>query len=319
MKYVRNARSRRAIWYASLIVATLVVLSFVVVRFVPTNVGQTNCAGKQGSAACTSTGGEPRTKAIVTGGTVHSSKTDLKTPVQTEQSTPVSTRTPAPAWRLVWNDEFNGQALDTSKWTALAGGKFYTPATAEYYAPDDTYTQNGLVLKSEQRSYNGYNYTSGGVSSQGKFSFLYGKVEWKEQLPRGKGLWPAIWLMPADGSGQYEIDMLELVGNNTFSMYMNYHWQNASGHDQENMTRFAGPDFSADYHTFALQWTLGKMEWLVDGVVEKTITNNVLNVPMYMYMNTAVGSSATWPGLPDSTTVFPQYTKISYVRVYKAA
>jgi len=322
MKYVRGAKPHGVFWFVSLLIVTLVALAFAVERFTLADDASvasvpSGCQGQHVAPSCKAVNGIAKKKAMSPA--THTPATDIKTPVQAGQTSPTPTATSSTAWQLVWNDEFNGAALDTAKWTALNGGKFYTPATSEYYAPDDTYTQNGLIMKSEQRSYNGFNYTSGGVSSQGKFSFLYGKVEWREQLPRGKGLWPAIWLMPADGSGRYEIDMLELVGNNPFSMYMNYHWQNADGHDHENMTRYAGPDFSADFHVFALQWTPDKMEWLVDGVVEKTITSNILNVPMFMYMNTAVGSNGTWPGLPDGATVFPQYTKISYVRVYKAA
>ncbi len=216
------------------------------------------------------------------------------------------------SWRLVWDDEFNSSTLDTTKWTPLTGGDHYTPVTSEYYAPDDTYIQNGLVLKSERRSYNGFDYTSGGVSSYDKFSLLYGKIEWRAQLASGRGLWPALWLMPENGGQQFEIDMMELLGDNPNSIFMTHHWQ-----DQYNGTKFTGPNFSAGFHTFDLQWTPRKLEWLVDGVIKKTATTNIPNIPMFMYMNTAIGAQGTWPGPPDKTTVFPQYTTISYVRVYQ--
>ncbi len=222
-------------------------------------------------------------------------------------------------WNLVWSDDFKRSTLDTTKWTALSGGGFYTPATSEYYAADDTYTKNGLMLKSERRSYNGYNYTSGGVSSQDKFSLLYGKIEWKARLVKGNGFWPAIWLMPQDGSGRFEIDALELLGNSPHTLYMTNHWVDKSGSDQQDMTTFNGPDFSSGYHIFTLQWLPNELDWLIDGVVQKKVTANIANIPMFMYINTAIGANGTWPGPPDAKTVFPQYTTIKYVHVYKLA
>jgi len=220
-------------------------------------------------------------------------------------------------WNLVWSDDFKSSTLDTTKWTALNGGGFYTPATSEYYAPDDTYTQNGLVLKSERRAYNKYNYTSGGVSSRDKFSLLYGKIEWQARLAKGRGLWPAIWLMPQDGSGRFEIDALEMLGDNPHSLYMTNHWVDQGGNDQQDMTTFSGPDFGAAFHVFDVQWLPGEIDWLIDGVVQKKVTANISNIPMYMYINTAVGANGTWPGAPDGSTIFPQYTTINYVHVYQ--
>ncbi|KPQ41012.1 MAG: Glycosyl hydrolase family 16 [Candidatus Methanoperedens nitroreducens] len=74
------------------------------------------------------------------------------------------------------------------------------------------------------------------------------------------------------------------------------------------------PDFSSDYHTFAIEWQPGLIRWIIDGKERFRSTLYVPDIPMYLYLNTAVGGN--WPGDPDSTVVFPQYYYIDYVRVY---
>jgi len=327
-KHARTLKQRGILWLISLIILILFLCPAIAGQIQIPGVNSagntTTMCGKQRTTSfceiAAHTAGHSTTKATTDSSHTATSITKTPSPKGNVPTLQKPTSDPNAGWQLVWSDEFNSPTLDTTKWTALDGGHFYTPPTAESYAPNDTYIQpgQGLVFKSEKRSYSGYDYTSGGVSSQGKFSLLYGKIEWREQLPQGKGIWPTIWLMPENGSTAYEIDMLELVGNDPHTLYMNYHWQDANGNTQQNMTHLNGPDFSAGFHTFDLQWTAGSLGWSIDGVVEKTITSNILNTPMFMYMNTAVGGNGTWPGLPDSTTVFPQYTKISYVRVYKA-
>ncbi len=310
---------QRAMWIISLIVITFFSFTLVKGRF-PLSGGNFSekaydiCSGQSTGISCKINYDKLNTSS-------HNSSSSTKAPPLKELTKPVQTSKSmtSTTWKLRWNDEFNGPTLDTTKWTVLNGGKFYTPATSEYYAPDDTYIQNNaLILKSEQRSYNGFKYTSGGISSQDKFSLLYGKIEWREQLPKGQGLWPAIWLMPESGAALLEVDLLELIGSNPHDILMNYHWQDSSGDKQQNMTHFIGPDFSASAHVFDLQWTPGELDWYIDGVLKKTVTSNVSNMPMFIYINTAVGADGTWPGLPDNTTVFPQYTKIDYIRVYQA-
>ena len=322
-KYARTAKQRTILWLISLIILTFFL--YPMITGLTTGVSSVNhakptCETPQSINFCIAAS-QATTHKITRITEVSSHITTQPTTTPSVSNTSVS-RTPTTntAWNLVWSDDFSSPTLDTTKWTALDGGHFYTPPTSENYAPDDTYIQpgQGLIFKSEKRSYNGYNYTSGGVSSRGKFSFLYGKLECREQLPQGKGLWPAIWLMPANGSSTNEIDLLELVGSNTHDLQMNYHWLDASGNRQQSITHFTGADFSADYHTFDLEWTPNALIWSIDGSVVKTVNTDILSIPMFLYINTAIGANGTWPGLPDSTTSFPQYTKVSYVRVYKA-
>ena len=109
---------------------------------------------------------------------------------------------------------------------------------------------------------------------------------------------------------------MELLGNDPTTYYMSQHFGTATNHGMYSW-QYTGPDFSADFHTFAIEWQPGVIRWLLDGQVLTTSTSNVPDVPMYLILNTAVGG--TWPGNPDGTTVFPQYHDIDYVRVYRDA
>jgi len=215
---------------------------------------------------------------------------------------------------VLWQDEFNGTSLDTTKWSLLKGGHFYTPASQETYTSDNVSVHDGsLNIASKAQQRDGYAFTSGGVSSQGKFSFLYGRVDWRVKFPSGNGLWPALWLIPQDGQSMYEIDVAEFFGNTPDSLLMNSHWT-AGNKDNENATMTTVSNLSADFHTISLIWEPNEIDWLMDGTLRKISTSHIPNTPMFFYMNTAIGSYA---GYPDSTTSFPQTFAIDYVRVSK--
>ena len=224
------------------------------------------------------------------------------------------------AWRLAWHDEFEGSAVDTSKWR-VENLHLIKNNELQYYAPDDVYLQDGmLVLRSQKRVYWGYDsngqwgrydYTSGLVESKGRFAWTFGRIEMRAKLPSTQGIWPAHWMMPTSGGWPPEIDIMELLGHAPQAVYMTHHWgtwPNVQSHGGV----YIGPNFAADYHTFALDWQPGRMDWYVDGVVRFTSQTNVPSEPFYVILNTAVGGA--WPGNPDGTTVFPQYHRIDYVR-----
>lgn len=216
-----------------------------------------------------------------------------------------------PKWVMVWNDEFDGSALDQTKWNIINEP---SPRNNElhYYTPDDVYLEDGLLkLRSQKREYKGSHYTSGGVTSEGKFHFQYGKVEIRAKLPRGQGIWPAHWAPPIDNA-PYEIDITEMLGHEPNKIYLTSHWL---GENKKQFSKaYKGPDYSQDFHTFSIEWEPGKIRWLIDGIERHSITEYVQDSPSFLFLNTAVGGN--WPGNPDHTTVFPQYHEIDYVRIY---
>lgn len=218
---------------------------------------------------------------------------------------------------LAFHDEFDGTHLDASRWidSYPDGVRTHSNNEQQYYAPDGYEVRDGrLRLRAERRAMGGMPYTSGMVTTYGKFSQQYGWFEARLRIPRGKGMWPAFWLLPDDKSWPPEIDILEILGHEPDKDYMTNHYKNASGRHEGKGDNYKGPDFSAGYHVFALEWKPDEIIWYVDGVQRYHTTENVPHVPMYVLLNLAVGGD--WPGNPDSTTPFPGNMDIDYVRVY---
>ncbi len=223
----------------------------------------------------------------------------------------------AQPWQLVFADEFTGTSIDTTKWNVRnAPGQFNNEL--QYYSPDEVSVAAGLLtLRSQRRNLGGRQFTSGLVETRGKFAQRYGRVEVRARLPRGQGIWPAHWMLPESGIWPPEIDIMELLGHDPFTVYMTNHWGVLPQHSYRTGS-FTGPDFSQGFHTFAVEWTPTRIEWYVDDVIRFANIQGVpTSEPFYIILNTAVGG--IWPGNPDHTTVFPQFHEIDYVRVFTRA
>jgi beta-glucanase (GH16 family) len=220
-----------------------------------------------------------------------------------------------PAWNLVWSDDFDGQRIDPKKWNIADRAVTNYDGGINSYDPGNVYLENGcLVIRSQCQNADRQLFNSGRVTTKGKFSFLYGKVEIRAQLPGTQGMWPALWLLPYDGSWPPELDMMELLGNDPTRIYMTHHWGKRK-EDLSSQTDFAGPDFTRDFHLFSIEWEPNKIRWLIDGQEKKLATEHVPNKAMYLILNTSVGGD--WPGMPDDSSVFPAFMKVDYVKVYQ--
>lgn len=222
-----------------------------------------------------------------------------------------------PGWVLTFHDEFNGKALDTKKWwDCYWHGRTHGDQELEYYAPDSYEVKSGMLrLRADRREMGGKPYTSGMIESHDKFSQKYGWFEIRTRVPRGKGYWPAFWLLPATKKWPPEIDVLEILDHEPNKVYMTNHWIDDAGKHEANGGSWVGPDFSDDFHVYAVEWKPGEIIWYVDGVERFRSSKGVPDEPMYIVANLAVGGD--WPGYPDATTPFPAYMDIDYIRVYK--
>lgn len=231
----------------------------------------------------------------------------------------------APAeYELSFSDEFDGSKLDAGKWIDQYPdhwGRFHGNNEQQYYAPDSHEIRDGkLILRAQKRALpvaRGRPYTSAMIASQPHFVQTYGWWEMRAKFPAGKGLWPAFWLLPADKSWPPEIDVMEILGHDVRTLHMTFHRKPAApGRMVSTSKSWAGPDFTRDFHTFALEWKAGELIWHVDGVERARYAGaDVPAVPMYCIANLAVGGD--WPGLPDASTPFPSTMEIDYVRVYR--
>lgn len=159
-----------------------------------------------------------------------------------------------------------------------------------------------------------YAYASGMLTSVRRFSLTYGYVEMRARLPRGKGFWPAFWLIPVDRSWPPEIDVMEMLGDDTHTFYTNVHG-GAGGRHSEAQTGIIAPDLASDFHVYAAEWNAREVIFYFDGRrVASQPTPSDMHKPMYLVVNLAMGG---WAGAPDDTTTFPGEFAIDWIRAYR--
>lgn len=247
-----------------------------------------------------------------------------------------------PNWQLFWSDEFNGNQLDETVWSKVHHGnpdngeiQFYTPreenikvsdGTLKLIARKETYTGQGPWMNTPVTR----SYTSGKVESQGKLTFQYGKIEARMKIPRGKGTWPAFWMLgenlfdanvgwPKCG----EIDIME-HGQDFDNLGAAIHTEKYNHTIGTQLTgTYIINDYDIDFHVYGFEWTEDKLSFYVDNDYYFTVTKEQLgdseeawpfDQPFWLILNQAVGGA--WGGTPDDT-LYPHTTEIDWVRVYK--
>ena len=236
-------------------------------------------------------------------------------------------------YKLVWSDEFNsaaGTALDASKWTYDVGGNGWGNSELEYYTNGNANAAmdgNGnLAITVKKESMSGMSYTSSRVKTLGLESWIYGRVEARIKIPKGQGMWPAFWLLGTDINTNSwpacgEIDVMENVGKEPNVVHGSMHGPGYSGGTGPTAQTSLSSPVGDAFHVFAIEWEQNVNRWYVDNTLYSTKTPNdiptgatwVYAHSFFILLNVAVGG--TWPGSPDSTTVFPQQMLVDYVRV----
>ena len=165
-----------------------------------------------------------------------------------------------------------------------------------------------LTIRARSEDLAGRSYTSSRIKSQGRFDFQYGRVDVRAALPKGQGLWPAIWMLGANFTEvgwpmSGEIDIMELVGNNDQRVYGTAHWNNGGVSAPYSPAMFGkafdleSGSFFGEYHVFSLIWTADKLTWLVDDEVyhEMALDDSANLAPFrksfFLIMNVAVGGN----------------------------
>jgi beta-glucanase (GH16 family) len=151
------------------------------------------------------------------------------------------------------------------------------------------------------------------VTTARSFSQRYGYFEMRARMPEGKGLWPAFWLLPADGSWPPEIDVVEMLGHEPDTYYATVHYAEKGAH-KESGAGIKRLKLTTQHVTFGLLWTADELVWYQDDVEVRRAKNPGIDKPMYMLVNLAVGGK--WPGAPDKTTRFPAQMRVDYVRAF---
>ena len=243
-----------------------------------------------------------------------------------------STKIPElPGWKLLWHDEFDGDAINRDNWTFDIGGGGWGNGEAEYYTdrPENARIDDGmLVIEARQEKYEDSYYTSARLKTQGLQSFQYGRIEARIKVPSGDGLWPAFWMLGSSFDGTNwpdcgEIDIMEYVGREPDLIIGTLHgpgYSGALGVSQWNRQEYAIAD---DFHTYAIEWKPDQIDWYYDGEKYHTVTPDdlsgrqwVFDQPFFIILNLAVGGTLGGPIGLD--TVFPAQYYVDYVRVYEA-
>ena len=239
-------------------------------------------------------------------------------------------------YNLMWADEFDAAALNTANWTyetgdGCPGNCGWGNNELQHYREDNASIVNGhLVLTAKKQKYGTSDYTSSRLITKGKKQFKFGRIDIRAALPKGQGIWPALWMLgsnidavswPACG----EIDIMELTGNLPNRVLGTAHYgANVSQHQYSSMSKYlSGTDnFQDEFHVFSINWEVDKIEFLVDDEVFHTVTPATLNGAPYPFnknfffvFNVAVGG--TLPGNPDNSTPFPQSMIVDYIRVFQ--
>lgn len=246
----------------------------------------------------------------------------------------IDNESPLDNWVLQWSDEFTSSEIDSSKWNYDIGtdGDGWGNAELQYYTDriDNSYIEDGnLVLKAIEEEYEGSSYTSARLNTYELQSFRYGKIETRAKLPKGQGLWPAIWLLGNNYSTDDwpycgEIDMVELVGGSDRDniIHGTAHWFNETNDENDSLGEsytLSSGDFADDYHIFSIIWDHESIEWYIDDELYHTVDISPAEFKefsrgFYLIVNVAVGGH--WPGSPDNTTELPQEMYIDYIRYY---
>ncbi len=158
-------------------------------------------------------------------------------------------------------------------------------------------------------------YQSGLITSQRLFSQRYGYFEMRAQPPRGRGMWPAFWLLPADGKWPPEIDVMEMLGDAPATYYVSLHAR-LDGKPLDSITRVPAPDLSAGFHVFGVAWRPDRIRfYLDDTMVHESATPADMHSPMYLLANLAVGGEGSWPGAPTAGLI--GVYRIAWIRAWQ--
>ena len=203
-----------------------------------------------------------------------------------------------------------------------------------------------------KESLHGCGYTSARLKTRRRdgtalFTTLYGRVEIRARVPWGKGLWPALWMLPQDDkyggwAASGEIDLMEIVGEKPHEVLNSIHFGSVYPKRSLITTVHALPGGStvSDWHVYTVEWEPGEIRFYVDGVqtcsyrhwwsCSKTVDGAGVEAkkaadlnpwpapfdqPFYLVMNVAVGGN--FPGAPNADTRFPAELVVDYVRVYE--
>lgn len=237
---------------------------------------------------------------------------------------------------LVWSDDFQYKGLpDSSKWSYDTEGNASGWGNNEYQHYTEKNIENAFVdgeflhIKAIEKKIGKKNYTSARIISKKKGDWLYGKFEIRAKLPEGKGIWPAIWMLPTDWeyggwpeSG--EIDIMEHVGYMPDSVFASVHTESYNHIIGTQKTKgIFLPDCEDEFHTYILEWEENEIRMYVDTIHYFTFNKEntghkewPFDKRFHILLNVAVGGN--WGALKGfDKSIIPCEMTVDFVKVYQ--
>ncbi len=251
-------------------------------------------------------------------------------------STEPSNKEDTSNWNLIWSDEFDYSGLpDSTKWGYDVGGSGWGNNELQYYTlkrdSNARVEKGNLVIEARKEVVGSNYYTSARLISQLAGNWTYGRIEVRAKLPRGKGTWPAIWMLPSNwtyGNGGWpdngEIDIMEHVGYDPGVIHGSIHTNKYYWRINTQKTKTIKiPDVQDEFHIYALEWYADSLSIFIDSLKYFTFNNEhtgwevwPFNKNFHLILNIAIGGD--WGGAQGvDNSIFPQQMLVDYVRVYK--
>ena len=231
--------------------------------------------------------------------------------------------------KLIFSDEFNARMLDLNSWSYELGDG--CPSLCgwgnnefQVYTKSNVSTVNNQLVISATKQEDIYH--SGRITTKDKFEFTYGTIEVKAQLPKGKGLWPAIWMLGHDidsNSWPYcgEIDIMEYVGKSPGEIHTTLHTPESYGQSLNTQITTIN-SIEEGFHVYKTKWDANQIEFFIDNLWVYTFSPEIkndktwpFNKPFYIILNLAIGGNFGGSEVDDS--IFPQHFVVDYVKVYQ--
>ncbi|WP_116951665.1 glycoside hydrolase family 16 protein [Jiangella endophytica] len=236
-------------------------------------------------------------------------------------------------WDLLWADEFDQPGRpDPSRWSYDVGGdgwgndelQFYTDGRLENARVE----QGRLVIEARREDWHDRSFTSARLVSRGKGDWRYGRIEVVARLPRGRGTWPAIWMLSSNPDRRWphdgEIDIMEHVGHDPGVIHASIHTEAYNHLAKTQRTAVTSvPDARDAFHTYSLDWDRDTISCAVDGVsyfsFEREAAADAARWPFdhdfHLILNVAVGGF--WGGEQGvDDAAFPARMEVDSVRVF---
>ena len=244
-----------------------------------------------------------------------------------------------PTWQPVWSDEFDAPGLpDSGKWSYEVGGHGWGNRELQFYTErrrENARVEDGrLIVEARREDWEGKQYTSARLNSRP--GWTYGRIEVRAKLPRGRGTWPAIWMLPVRGEyakggwpDNGEIDIMEHVGFDPGVIHGTIH---SRAYNHVDRTQRGATTIIADaqdaFHVYRVDWTRQSIAVSVDNTKYFSFDNERLANPQAdwrqwpfdkefrILLNVAVGGN--WGGQKGvDESIWPQRLEIDYVRVFE--